>query len=135
KYPYFIQLEALDEPSLRAYAKVSGTDYEQLINREHLAGIVVDTIPYEDVQAGKYVETKTIHTKVGQSINLHHSDWETNRETSLKSMEIAALTDQLPMGTYSAGIGGLNIITSEQVMDQLTANIEDIDVQTRLYLK
>jgi putative ABC transport system permease protein len=53
KYRYDIDLHALNEENLQAYADKIGADYEQLVNLDNLTGIVIDTIPYKDREAGK----------------------------------------------------------------------------------
>ena len=135
KYPYFIKIHALNEKNLRTYAKTVGADFDQLTNPANIAGIVIDTIPYQDEASGKYVETKAIYTKIGQSIDLTYFDQDTEKEVNLNKVEIAALTNQFPMGISPAGIGGLNIIVSEQVMNQLMNEKMYDRTQTFLYLK
>lgn len=135
KYPYHIQVNALNEESLRAYARAIGADYEQLVDPEQLAAVVIDTTIYEDMMAGKYVETKAINTKVGNSIDLIYTGGETEKWIDLNKVKIAALTDQLPMGIHSEGVGGLNIIVSEQVMNQLIDDKIMSEIQTYIYLK
>ncbi|WP_019119616.1 ABC transporter permease [Brevibacillus massiliensis] len=137
KYPYYILVNALDDSNLQAYAKAVGADYEQLTDPDHLAAIVIDTIRYRDMDTEKYVKTKAIHANVGQSIDLTDIDGETGNETGLPQVKIAALTDQYPMGIHpeSAGVGGLNLIVSKRVMDQLRDNIKKANIQTYLFLK
>ena len=141
KYPYYIDLHALDEKNLRAYADKIGVDYEQLVNPDNLTGIVIDTIPYKDREAGKYVETKAINTKIGERIDLFYTvgepeeSGETEEERPLNQLEIAALTDQSPMGVFPAGVGGLTIIVSEEVLEQLMNDKEIPNVYTQLLLK
>ncbi|CAH2715268.1 hypothetical protein BACCIP111895_02452 [Neobacillus rhizosphaerae] len=135
KYPYFIQIHALNEQNLRTYAKTVGADYALLTNPTNITGIVIDTIPFKDEASGKYIETKVIHTKVGQSIDLTYSDPETEKEVNFNKVEIAALTDHLPMGILPTEIGGLTIIVSEQVMNQLVNEKVNDRIQTILYLK
>ena len=72
KYRYDINLHALNEENLQAYADKIGADYEQLVNLDDLTGIVIDTIPYKDREAGKFVETKAINTKIGETIDLFY---------------------------------------------------------------
>ncbi|HBX22185.1 MAG TPA: ABC transporter permease [Desulfotomaculum sp.] len=136
KFPYYVNIHALDEANLQAYAKEVGTDYEQLLNPEHLTGIVIDTITYQDREAEKYVETKAINAAIGQDIDLFYTDEETEEETYLQKLAIGALTDQYPMGVLPAGVGGLNIIVSAQVLEQLigTKNVADFQT-TKLLLK
>ncbi|MFJ5714436.1 ABC transporter permease [Neobacillus sp. NPDC093127] len=135
KYPYYVKILSLNEQNLKAYAKTVGIDYDKLTKKEDLAGIVIDTIPYEDMEAGKYVETKAIHTKVGNTIDLTYTDPETEKEIHFNTVKIARLTDQFPMGIFPVGIGGLNIIVSEQVMNQLVNEKVNDRTQTLLYLK
>jgi putative ABC transport system permease protein len=135
KYPYYINVRSLNEQNLKAYSKAVGADYKQLIDKEHLAGIVIDTIPYKDMEKGKYVETKAIHTEVGQGIDLVYTNEETEKETPLNTIGIAKLTEQIPMGNSPAEIGGLTIIVSEQAMDQLVNDWLNSNVHTVLYLK
>src|SRR5690606_26239862 len=74
KYSYYVNLYALEDESLKTYTKIVGADYEKI--RNGFNAIVVDTIPYEDAQAGKYVETKVISAKIGEKIDLLVHDWE-----------------------------------------------------------
>ncbi|MCH1624845.1 ABC transporter permease [Ferdinandcohnia quinoae] len=136
KYQYFITLTALDEKSLQKYAREIGVDYHQLTGDSgKQSAIIIDTIQYEDGDSGKFVERKAIHTKVGKSLPLYYQDWETGAEDDLNKVEIAALTDTFPMGVHSAGVGGLNVIVSEQVLKQLVKNQYQNDIHSYLYLK
>lgn len=123
KYQYFIEFHVLDDKNLQDYAKSVGADYKQLIDAENLSAIVVDKLSYNNEAANKIVEKKAIHAKVDQSLDLDEVDWETGKETPVNKIKIAALTGQLPMGVKQAEAkyGNLNMIISEQVMDQLTS--------------
>ncbi|MCJ7841563.1 ABC transporter permease [Lederbergia sp. NSJ-179] len=133
KYPYYVGLYALEDESLKAYAKEIGADYNQLKNE--LSAIVIDTIQYEDDKAGKYVETKAIHTKVGKKIDLYSKDWETEKETFLDKVTVAALTDQLPMGVHQSSLGQVNLIVSKSTLTQLGEGaLEETDNPPYLYL-
>ncbi|MGM1045756.1 MAG: ABC transporter permease [Bacillota bacterium] len=135
KYPYEIKIHALNDWSLQAYAKAVGANYEQLRDPDRPAAIVMDTIHYQDVDAGKYVQTKAMYTNVGQSIELTNSYKENAEETKVNQVIVAALTDQAPMGMSPTGVGGLNMIVSERIMDQLADGEELANVQTYLHLK
>jgi len=135
KYPYYIIVHELDDRHLKAYAKSIGADYNQLMDPKHVAGIVIDTISYEDMQAKKYVETKAIHAKVGQSIDLSTMDPNTEKSKKFGEVTFAALTDQFPMGVSSSGIGNLDIIVSKQGMNQLLKKYTSDDISSFLYLK
>ncbi|OMD42215.1 ABC transporter permease [Paenibacillus odorifer] len=134
KYPYYIQIHALNEQSLRTYAESVGVSYEQLTDLNHMSAIVNDTVTFEDESAKKIIETKALHSEIGQKLDLIYTDWNTEKETKLPPVEIVALTDKRPMGVHSALVGGLNIIVSEQVFDQLTNDTMSNDIQSRLNL-
>lgn len=133
KYPYYINICALDQKSLQDYAREVGADYNQLRNSDEVSGIAIDTISYRDYEAGKFVETKAIYTEIGQSIELYDTNPETEKETYLNKLQIAASTDKIPMGVSPVGLGGLTVIVSEQVMGELVGNGRSAD--TRLLLK
>ncbi|MDN9011985.1 ABC transporter permease [Brevibacillus laterosporus] len=135
KYPYDIKIHALNDSSLQAYAKEVGADYEQLTEPDHPAAIVMDTIHYKDMGTGKYVQTKAMYTNVGQSIELTNFYKENGEETKANKMIVAALTDQAPMGMNPTGIGGLNMIVSERVMNRLADDEDLVNVSTYLHLK
>jgi putative ABC transport system permease protein len=117
KYRYQILVHALDDQSLQAYARYVGVDWETLINRDAPAAIVVDTTQYQDAQAKKYVEAKAIHTAVGNKLELHSYDNSSEKVVPVGEVSIAALTEKLPMGAFSSGMGGLNIVVSDRIID------------------
>jgi len=135
KYLYEIKIHALDDLSLQAYANAVGANYEQLRDPDHPAAIVMDTIRYQDMDARKYVHTKAVYTNVGQNFELTNSYKDNADETKVSRVTVAALTDQAPMGMSGAGVGGLNMIVSERIMDQLADDEEMANVQTYLHLK
>ncbi|MBS4207184.1 ABC transporter permease [Bacillus sp. FJAT-50079] len=134
-FPYSIQLYGLDDQSLKKYASQVGADYKQLIDPQAFSGIVIDTIPYEDPHTGKYVETKAIHTKVGDRIDLVDFDWEKEETHFLNTLHVSSLTDQFPMGVYPAGLGNLGIVISEKVMRQVFDDEALEYMNTDLFLK
>ncbi|OPA79080.1 cell division protein FtsX [Paenibacillus selenitireducens] len=134
KYPYDIKIHALDDSSLQAYARAVGADYAQLTDPDHPAAIVMDRIHYKDMDTGKYVQTKAIYTNVGQRIELTNFYKENGEETKVNEVTVAALTDQAPMGMGPTGVGGLNMIVSERVMNRL-ADDDLGNVQMYLHLK
>lgn len=135
KYPYDIKILALNDSSLQAYAKAVGADYEQLTDPDHPAAIVMDTIHYKDMGTGKYVQTKAVYTKAGQSIELTNFYKENGEETKANKVIVAALTDQAPMGMNPIGVGGLNMIVSERVLNRLTGDEDQANTSTYLHLQ
>lgn len=135
KYPYDIKILALNDSSLQAYAKAVGADYEQLTDPDHPAAIVMDTIHYKDMGTGKYVQTKAVYTKAGQSIELTNFYKENGEETKANKVIVAALTDQAPMGMNPLGLGGLNMIVSERVMNRMADGENLANASTYLHLQ
>lgn len=135
KYPYTIKLFSLDEKSLKKYVQKIGADYNNLTNPSSLSGIVIDTVTYQDEESRKFIETKAIHTKVGNSLDLSYAEQNTGKEFTLNKIKVAALTDQLPMGIRSEGIGGLTVIVSEQVFNQLLDEKMKDMYENALFLK
>ncbi|SDY67646.1 putative ABC transport system permease protein [Evansella caseinilytica] len=156
KYPYYVDISGMDEQSLQIYANEIGADMEKLTDLENPGAIIIDTLTYKDMENDKFAETKAIHAAIGDQLDFVVADWEwihisTNADTSPRldfvvddeesdewidvgQVEIVALTDQYPMGVMPAGVGGVNVIVSEKVMDQLF-NEAAIDTWMYLYLK
>jgi len=136
KYRYDVKLNALDDLSLQAHAKAIGANFEQLMDPDHPGAIVIDKTNYQDIDTGKFVQTRAMHLNVGQSIELTNSYIEENtNETKVNQVTVTALTDQAPMGMGPAGLGGLNMIVSARVMNRLVDEEELANIQTYLYLK
>ncbi|OBY80753.1 cell division protein FtsX [Paenibacillus sp. KS1] len=135
KYLYDIMINAMNDSSLQAYAKAVGANVEQLMNPDHPAAIVVDTLHYEDEATNKFVQTKAINAKIGQSFRLSYIDEETNKETESKEVTIATMTDQLPMGMRSDRLGRLDIIVSKRVFERLIDVKRKEFVSSHLYVK
>ncbi|TQR46314.1 ABC transporter permease [Paenibacillus popilliae] len=135
KYLYDIMINAMNDSSLQAYAKAVGANVEQLMDPDHPAAIVVDTLHYEDEATNKFVQTKAINAKIGQSFRLSYIDEETNKETESKEVTIATMTDQLPMGMRSDRLGRLDIIVSKRVFERLIDVKRKEFVSSHLYVK
>jgi putative ABC transport system permease protein len=131
KYPYQLVLQGLDEQSYKAYAKKAGLDPEKL---DTATGIVIDQISYKDYDLGKVIETKSIQTKVGKSIDLFAFDYETEEERYLNKIQIGALTDQVPMGVRPSGLGMVDVVVSEKTLHQLIDTKLEEEVQVYLYM-
>lgn len=132
KINHFINMTALDDESLEAYAKKIGIDKNQLFDSERIKGIVIDTNSYQDAYTGKFIESKAINTEVGKTLEL--LSWnDDDEEEFVDTMEIAALTDELPMGVNQVGGASLNVIVSEQSLEKLLAN-KDLRSYAYLYL-
>ncbi|MDR4887370.1 FtsX-like permease family protein [Fredinandcohnia sp. QZ13] len=136
KYFYYVRLHGLDKESFEKYAVKVGTDSSQFANTETPTAIIVDHISYQDYESGKFVETKSIETKVGNTIDLVRLNYENDEEQYVNTIEIGALTTQLPMGISSSGPGGLDIIVSEDVLTKIVSDSETTknEIQAELYM-
>lgn len=117
KYSYYVELHVLDDDSFKKYAHRAGVNGEEI--QAGKKAIVVDTIQYEDPIAGKYVETTIIKASIGDSLSLYKYDYDKDEELFVDEVEIAALTDELPLGAYSMGLSTLLVIVSESTFQQL----------------
>ncbi|MGE8205924.1 ABC transporter permease [Heyndrickxia sp. NPDC080065] len=135
KYPFFVRVIALDPASLKTYSRKVGVDVEQLTDPNHLSAIVIGITKYEDEQAKKYVETKIVNMKQGESLDLLYDNQESRKRAALGKVEIAALTDQLPMGVSPSSVNELNLIVSQEVLNQLVDKKTGYNMDLYLYLK
>jgi putative ABC transport system permease protein len=134
KYPYSIEIHGIDDTRFEEYAKQVGADLEVVQNPDDPAAIVIDQISYQDYEKGKFVETKAINTQLGQAIDLYTLNIENGKEEFLKQVKVGALTDQLPMGSYSSWLGGLVIFVSETTMNAILDDKLRNGIYTSVYL-
>lgn len=135
KMSYYINVYSLDSTSLKKYSEAIGADYKQLMNAEKLNGIVIDRYISKNPKSHKITEMKTIYKKPGQSLELVYTDSGSGKENALTNVTIANLTDHFPTGVSSVGLGGLNLIVSEPVMNKLISLYPNGEVNLYYYLK
>lgn len=125
KYLYYVTLHAMDQVSFQEYAKQVGVDAEDFVVQDAPTAIVIDQITYEVyTPEKKIVKSKSIQSETGNKIDLLTSTFEDleNEQANRKvvsSIQIGALTDQVPMGIQTASLGGLNLIVPEETMEHL----------------
>lgn len=126
KYSYYVELHALDEESFNQYAEEVGVDAKEFYEEDTPKAIVIENITYEDGASGKKIETKSIMSEVGNSIDLFAFDYEDeqSKKELVKSVEIGSLTDKVPMGIHTASLGGLNVIVPEATLDEMKIDQE-----------
>src|SRR5699024_7311373 len=108
-------------------------DFEQLKNGH--SAIVIENVIYPDDQAGKYVETKVIDAKVGDTLTLDYYLYDEDEYVSIDDIEIAALTNQLPIGVNQPSLGDITVIVSEDTYNQLEqAMPEEINTNWMLFI-
>ncbi|MEI5907522.1 FtsX-like permease family protein [Bacillus spongiae] len=137
-YSYFLKLIALDEETLKAYAKDVGLDYETLQSTENIAGIVINR-SFEIFNDNR-IESETIQTAVGEKIDINtrvNIDPSVEQNNShMQTVEIAAKTDQLPVGVSTGGFSDLNVVVSKAALAQLYSENEEEEqfINTQLFI-
>ncbi|MGN7300449.1 FtsX-like permease family protein [Ferdinandcohnia sp. SAFN-114] len=136
KFTYYVRLHGLDHDSFNAYAAKVGTDSGEFENTNELNAIIIDNINYQDYETGKFIDTKSIHINVGDTLALNLMNYETEEQQFLANIKVQALTDQLPMGTTTSSLGGLDIIVSEDILTKVVEGNEKAksEIQTELYM-
>lgn len=135
KYPYYATLHGLDQESFKEFANSIEADVEKLDNPNDPSAIIIEKIKYEDAESGKFIEEKTIHGEIGQMVDLHTFDYEGNGDQQfLNSIKIGALTDQVPMGVQTASLGGLDIIVTQETLDNLIRSNKQLQSEMNPYL-
>lgn len=119
KFGYYVSLTSLDAASFSEYAQLTGTKLENLSDVTNNPAIVIDTITYEDSQAGKYVEGKAINTSLGDKISLSYEDWETETTHELGSITVVGLTSEVPAIRHDGYPGNVTIVVSDDTFEQI----------------
>lgn len=138
KYPYYVTVHGLDQNSFNEYAEQIGVDVADFTAESDTpTAIVINKITYQDAATGKFVETNSIETNVGNQIELFtflYGDIEDEQPARdyVNSVKIGALTDLVPMGISTAFLGGLSIIVPDAAMNQLANS--NVGVYPYVYL-
>lgn len=120
RYKYNLQVNALSEDKLKAYAQKVGIEYAKLTNPAHPTAILIDVMTYRD-EKDKIIETRGIHGRAGEMLDLVSTDF---NEESVSKVELAAVTDQFPMGLIPSSFE-VHLVVSEPVFDQLMKKSKD----------
>lgn len=126
-----VGMYALDEETLREYAKEVGVDYGALIDKERLSGILINTMASQDKKVG---EVTSIHLDPGDELRLTYHDLKEEEEIESVSVELLAVTDQrphgvnLPMDAYNT-----SMIVSKEVLN-IIRDIFEIDIYPEIVL-
>lgn len=134
KVDYFINVSAMDDRSLQAYAEQVGANYEQLIDVDHPAAILIDRLTYQDM-TGKFYETEAIDKEVGSVIELYQTDWETEETSPVGPVQVAAVTQEYAMGMNPSGLGGINVVISKRLLDAWEEQGLKVGAWAQLYVK
>ncbi len=137
KVIYQIDINALDDASLKDYANEVGVDIDRLKDVKAPSGIVIDTIKYKDMAEDKYVETKIIKLEKEGMLPLSAYDREAKEVVEIQSLKVAALTDKAPMGIIAeSSYANLQVIVSEDVLEKIAAGSKGMveTINTKLYI-
>ncbi|MDQ0230049.1 FtsX-like permease family protein [Metabacillus malikii] len=134
KYPYYLSIYGMDEASFHKYAKQIGVNPEKLTSSKEPQAIIINEVTYEDAATRKFIETKTIETKVGSSIDLYSMNYETNEKKLMSKVQVGALTDQVPVGINHSRLGGLDIIVSDKTLEQILDEELKEELQTFFFM-
>jgi putative ABC transport system permease protein len=116
KFRYYVEIRSLDNASLKAYAEKIGADFDSMLNPNHLSGIVIGKTNFYDMEEKKLVETNTIEAEAGDMLTIHD---DSENQNVLGNIEIAAITNTVPIGLSSRISNQLVIIVSQTVYDEL----------------
>ncbi|SES12852.1 putative ABC transport system permease protein [Gracilibacillus ureilyticus] len=133
KYPYYVNFYGYDHKSFSAYAKKIGADPEEFMDPSNPKAIIIDEITYRDPETGRFIHANSIHQELGDELSLFATDYETDKELPLGTIETGALTDQIPMGMYTAHTGGVDVVVPEQIFNELAESAEHL-VEETLFL-
>src|SRR5699024_2360983 len=94
---FMIELNVIDEATLRSYAEEVGVAYEDLTNTEQLSAVVINTATAPREKRG---EIKSFHLEKGDRLrDLSYMDWDLDEEVAMDEvLEVAEATDIRPLG-------------------------------------
>lgn len=126
KYPYYIKINALDDSALESYSKEVGVDYNKLKNTKNPAVIVIDTVTFFNYENDKYVEVKSIKTKIGEKMDLTYYNFDIEKNEPLTQINIEAITDKVPTGIQNnIGNNTFNIVVSKEVFNKFKKSMKN----------
>ncbi|MBD8070625.1 ABC transporter permease [Bacillus sp. PS06] len=134
KYEYYVNVYGLDEASFSAFATKIGADLEQFKDPEQPTAIVIDEISYYDYEASKFMVSESIKATEGDKLNLNLLDYETSETSPIAEIQIGALTAEVPIGVFSASIGGLDVIVPLETMNHFMGDKDDKYASASLYM-
>jgi putative ABC transport system permease protein len=130
-----VSIIAVGEKEFAKYAHQLGLDASEYRNTKDLKGILVNL---NKIREPVIAEFTPLQVQPGETFELRDTSGDEDAEPFKYSIEIGAVTDQLPFGTEYAGIGNVNVIVSDDiyrhVLQQLSANSSQYADNARLFL-
>ncbi|MCC5892218.1 FtsX-like permease family protein [Exiguobacterium sp.] len=112
EYDYYVSLYQLDDKSFDDYLKQIGASASDFADGEIPSAVLIDEVSYQDFDKKKFVTSKTIETKLGDTLELRDEN-ATDEAAPLKIIKIAAMTDVAPTGVMTSSLGWLDVIVRE----------------------
>ncbi len=134
KFQYNVRLISLDDDYLETYAKHAGIDMKKLTDVENPAGILINKTSYYNPMKNKFIETEIYNGKIGDSVALNEMDWETETESYLEHIEIAAKTDKYPVGMLNTSSDQMQLIVSKSVLMNIMDSVEEGTIGHSIYI-
>jgi putative ABC transport system permease protein len=134
KYRFYVNIYGLSADSFQKYADRVGTEPASYQDQKNPRAILIENITYHDYETSKLIETKSINSKPGDMVELQFLDYETDDSTTIASIEIGALADEVPMGVNTASLGGFDLIVPMETFDSIVNEQVANEVQSYLYL-
>lgn len=135
KYTYYVVLHALDDQSFKDYAKKVGVDFKEYNQPQKPKAIAIGKIKYQDMETGKIIETKSINIEKGKTLELLSMDYETGAFNKVHQVQVGTITEELPMGSYRAGLGGMELVMTMDTLNQLVNKEVKNPINDNIYLK
>ena len=117
KFMYYVSLYQLDDQSFDAYLKQIGAAASNFEDGEMPGAVLIDEVSYQDVDKKKFVNSKTIETEVGDTLELQNEN-ATDGTAPLKTIKIGAMTDIAPTGVMTSSLGWLDVIVREGTFEE-----------------
>lgn len=126
-YFYNVNLIALENEALKAYAQSVGTDINLLNNPQAPAAIVLNRAKFKDKETQNYRDEEVIRASINDKLTLSRREWDeaSNEEKIIDGEEIAfaGFAKGPPMGMgIQENDNTLNLIVSEDVLNTLIKN-------------
>ncbi|MDQ0340517.1 putative ABC transport system permease protein [Caldalkalibacillus uzonensis] len=133
-YRMHFNLVAVGEEEFATYARELGLDVADYTNPGEIRGILVNrnVIPFS-------AEYKPLNIEAGERIALVEEHYGELVNPYRFTLEIGAVTNQLPLGVYPAQLGDVHVIVSEDAFNRIYQKVHDQSKETanfvRMYIK
>ena len=128
RYQCTFRLVALGEDEFNAYAAANGLAAEAFKDTQNFRGILIN----KDIlqERGTYAEYEPLHLKAGETLRLAAAEIPGDPEDPEITppgfaMEIGAVTAAFPLGVFSAGLGAVNLVVSEELFNEICSLIQE----------